>query len=237
MQVWFEFLSLAKSNLTATATTFLPPHPSPFSSPMMRLILLLCAGRAAAFKSFSYKRDTAASALRELADKFPPVERSCYERAAVSDAVAAVFGVPSGTKVPMNTRLDRLESTTTRTSRPGFGRGHRARPGLYLVSGPLSYFVPGAETKAGSGPKSSRASRSRTTTTGTPIASTPPRTPAANHRALGHDRWRPHGRGRRPQTIPACPDVALNEGPTTDSTEDAVPPPGRSAGAPSRPSA
>ena len=68
---------------------------------MMRLILLLCAGRATASKSFSYKRDTvAASALRELADKLPPVdfERSCYERAAVSDAVAAVFGVPSGTK-------------------------------------------------------------------------------------------------------------------------------------------
>ena len=64
----------------------------------MRPILLLCAGRAAAFKSFSYKRDTvAASTLRELADKLPPLdfERSCYERTPVSDAVAAVFGVPS----------------------------------------------------------------------------------------------------------------------------------------------
>ena len=81
----------------------------------MRLILLLCAGRAAAFKSFSYKRDTvAASTLRDLAGKLPPVdfERSCYERAAVSDAVAAVFGVPSGTKVPINTRLGPLEEHT-----------------------------------------------------------------------------------------------------------------------------
>ena len=78
---------------------------------MMRLILLLCAPRAAAFKSFSYKRDTvAASTLRELADKLPPVvERSCYERTPVSDAVAAVFGVPSGTKVPMSTRRGPLE--------------------------------------------------------------------------------------------------------------------------------
>ena len=42
---------------------------------MMRLVFLLCAGRAAAFKSFSYKRDTvAASTLRELADKLPPVD-------------------------------------------------------------------------------------------------------------------------------------------------------------------
>ena len=70
---------------------------------MRRLILLLCAARATAYKSFSYNRDTvAASAMRELADKLPPVdfERSCYERTPVSDAVAAVFGVPSGTKVP-----------------------------------------------------------------------------------------------------------------------------------------
>jgi hypothetical protein len=97
---------------------------------MRRLVFLLCAGRAAAFKSFSYKRDAAfksfsykrdtvaASTLRELADKLPPVdfERSCYERAAVSDAVAAVFGVPSGTKVPMNTRRGPLED---RRVRPG----------------------------------------------------------------------------------------------------------------------
>jgi len=72
----------------------------------MRLVVLLCAGRAAAFKSFSYKRDTvAASTLRELADKLPPVdfERSCYERAAVSDAVAAVFPTPTPKPTPLPT--------------------------------------------------------------------------------------------------------------------------------------
>ena len=87
---------------------------------MRRLVFLLCAGRAAAFNFFSYKRDTvAASILRELADKLPPVdfERSCYERAAVSDAVAAVFGVPSGTKVPINTRLRCREDLESRGRR------------------------------------------------------------------------------------------------------------------------
>ena len=108
-----------------------------------------------AFKSFSYKRDTvAASTLRELADKLPPVdfERSCYERAAVSDAVAAVFGVPSGTRVPMNTRLGPFEEHHDRPHRwaeesgEGIGRVQL----LYLeASGPPSYFVlVDAETKA-----------------------------------------------------------------------------------------
>ena len=101
-----------------------------------------------AFKSFSYKRDTvAASTLRELADKLPPVdfERSCYERAAVSDAVAAVFGVPSGTKVPMNTRLGPLEEHQDRPhqSAEDSGEGVMGRVQiLYLeASGPPSYFV------------------------------------------------------------------------------------------------
>ena len=122
---------------------------------MMRLILLLCAGRATASKSFSYKRDTvAASALRELADKLPPVdfERSCYERAAVSDAVAAVFGVPSGTKVPMNTRRGPLEEHQDRPHRwAESGEGVMGRVQiLYLeASGPPSYFVlVDADTKA-----------------------------------------------------------------------------------------
>ena len=64
------------------------------SSTMRGLILLLCAARATAFKSFSYKRDTVASTLRELADKLPPVDFGGPAlRAFVSDAVAAVFGV------------------------------------------------------------------------------------------------------------------------------------------------
>ena len=82
----------------------------------MRLVFLFCAGRAAAFKSFSYKRDTvAASTLRELADKLPPVsfERSCYERAAVSDAVAAVFGCV-------------VPKSTSHVSAMTLGSGHRA---------------------------------------------------------------------------------------------------------------
>ena len=107
---------------------------------MMRPILLLCAGRAAAFKSFSYKRDTvAASTLRELADKLPPVdfERSCYERAAVSDAVAAVFGVPSGTKVPMNTRLGPLEEHQDRPYQWAEDSGEGATPGRSTPGAPL----------------------------------------------------------------------------------------------------
>ena len=95
---------------------------------MRRLVFLLCAGRAAAFKSFSYKRDTvAASTLRELADKLPPLdfERSCYERTPVSDAVAAVFGVPSGTKVPMNTRRGPLEEHQDRPHQSAEDSGER----------------------------------------------------------------------------------------------------------------
>ena len=122
---------------------------------MRRVVFLLCAGRTAAFKSFSYKRDTvAASTLRELADKLPPVdfERSCYERAAVSDAVAAVFGVPSGTKVPMNTRRGPLEEHQDRPHRwAESGEGVMGRVQiLYLeASGPPSYFVlVDADTKA-----------------------------------------------------------------------------------------
>ena len=88
----------------------------------------------------------AASTLRELADKLPPVdyERSCYERAAVSDAVAAVFGVPSGTKVPMNTRLGPFEEHHDRPhqSAEDSGEGIGRVQMLYLeTSGPPSYFV------------------------------------------------------------------------------------------------
>ena len=122
---------------------------------MRGLVGLLCAARATAYKSFSYNRDTvAASALRELADKLPPVdfERSCYERAAVSDAVAAVFGVPSGTKVPMNTRRGPLEEHQDRPHRwAESGEGVMGRVQiLYLeASGPPSYFVlVDADTKA-----------------------------------------------------------------------------------------
>ena len=193
---------------------------------MMRPILLLCAGRAAAFKSFSYKRDTvAASTLRELADKFPPVERSCYERAAVSDAVAAVFGVPSGTKVPMNTRLGPLEEHQDRPyqwAESGEGVMGRVQM-LYLeTSGPPSYFVlVDAETK-----EEYRAKIEPGLAVSYDNSRYAHRVDAAEdsgRKLIGP--WAmidgvPTGVGGALQTMPACPDVALNEGPTTDSTED-----------------
>ena len=196
---------------------------------MMRLILLLCAPRAAAFKSFSYKRDTvAASTLRELADKLPPVdyERSCYERAAVSDAVAAVFGVPSGTKVPMNTRRGPLEEHQDRPYQWAEDSGEGAMGHvqmLYLeASGPPSYFVlVDAETK-----EEYRAKIEPGLAVSYDNSRYAHRVDAAEdsgRKLIGP--WAmidgvPTGVGGALQTMPACPDVALNEGPTTDSTED-----------------
>lgn len=108
----------------------------------MRLVILLCAGRAAAFKSFSYKRESvAASTLRELASRLPAVdfERSCYERVPVAKDVAAVFGVKPGTKIPMNTRLGPSEEHQDREES---GEGVGLVQMLYLESsGPPSYFV------------------------------------------------------------------------------------------------